>query len=182
MFGPGGRRVCAGGHHSTQPLNTLLPLKRESTCLHSDPTPPPPPPHTHTHSPANSVGEVIITKINIPHIQCTRYRIAGYFRGVPIFVIFVTQRKTRNFPPPKITTPPKETVTCAAQEARPSVTSERMALFRYQFVQLMPMTVIPSTLFTTATANGSVRIPFSRWHDSSSPISTSHMPCKRGSL
>ena len=52
------------------------------------------------------------------------YRIAGYFRGVPIFVIFVTQRKTRNFPPPKITTPPKDTVTCAAQEARPSVASD----------------------------------------------------------
>ena len=110
------------------------------------------------------------------------YRIAGYFRAVPIFVIFVTQRKPRKFPPPKITTPPKETVTCAAQERRPSVASERMALFRYQFVQLMPMMVIPSTLFTTATTNGSVRIPFSRWHDSSSPISTSHMPCKRGSL
>ena len=86
-------------------------------------------------------------------------------RGVPIFVIFVTQRKTRHFPPPKITTPTKETVTCAAQEARPSVARERMALFPYQFVQLMPMTVIPSTLFTTATANGSVWIPFSRWHD-----------------
>ena len=80
------------------------------------------------------------------HVCRYVYRIAGYFRGMPIFVIFMTQRKTRNFPPPKITTPPKETVTCAAQEARPSVASERMALFRYQFVQLMPMTVIPSTL------------------------------------